>query len=461
MVLKHNELIIPQDDPFANCKLNRKQYALILSNIIQTYKDGFVLAISGQWGAGKSTFVKMWKQHLENNGYKTLYFNAWENDLLTDPTVAILGELKKLLNDNDEKTFKKILSIGATVTKKVLPALGKAVIERCFDEKIFSNTIENTIAATTDILEKEIQEYSKKKKGVEDFKALLSEYTKVTSPEKPIIFIIDELDRCRPTYAVEVLEKIKHFFSVNGIIFILSIDKEQLSNSIKGFYGSDCINGNEYLRRFIDIEYKLPEPDTKIFCKYLYNYFNFDDFLQNEDRLRTFKDKSEDEEFIKMASILACATKLTLRQIERLFAHSRLALKSFNHKEHVIPTLFFFLVYLRNHHSSMYDRIVSKQCSIQELATLLESILPITSSESYTESFVIAELLVFYEVYSQGYNLKTTSLIDKDDQKLTFNSKIQIEFMRRCIRHCETTYRGNDMLKPLFEKIELYNNLVS
>lgn len=85
---------------------------------------------------------------------------------------------------------------------------------------------------------------------------------------------------------MEVLERIKHFFSIKGIVFVLSIDKEQLCNSIRGHYGSDRINAEEYLRRFIDVEYKLPQPDINSYCKYLYDYFDFKDFFNQDERTR-------------------------------------------------------------------------------------------------------------------------------------------------------------------------------
>lgn len=263
MTIKHDDIIISKENPFENCKLNRQIYASILSDIISSYREGFVLSINGQWGSGKTTFVKMWEQQLKNNDYKTLYFNAWENDLLTDPSVAILGELKKLLYKNDERIFNKILKTTATVTRNIIPSLGKAIANHYIDNEIVTETIENALSATTEILEKEIEEYCKRKKGIDEFKELLTEYVKAESPDKPIVFIIDELDRCRPSYAVEVLEKVKHFFSVNGIVFILSIDKSQMCNSIKGFYGSESIDSEDYLLRFIDLEYRLPEPARK------------------------------------------------------------------------------------------------------------------------------------------------------------------------------------------------------
>ncbi|MBS7564652.1 hypothetical protein KHS38_09555 [Mucilaginibacter sp. Bleaf8] len=61
MNIKHHDLVIPQDDPFKNCKLDRKQYAIALTSIIQTYPTGFVLSINNSWGTGKTTFLKMWQ----------------------------------------------------------------------------------------------------------------------------------------------------------------------------------------------------------------------------------------------------------------------------------------------------------------------------------------------------------------------------------------------------------------
>ena len=60
---------------------------------------------------------------------------------------------------------------------------------------------------------------------------------------KKLVFLIDELDRCRPTYAVETIEKIKHLFSVPGIIWVLVMNKEQIESSIQKVYGT--INSKE------------------------------------------------------------------------------------------------------------------------------------------------------------------------------------------------------------------------
>lgn len=60
--MKHEDIVINQENPFANCKLGREPYANILSSIVDSYAKGFVLAINGEWGVGKTTFVKMWRR---------------------------------------------------------------------------------------------------------------------------------------------------------------------------------------------------------------------------------------------------------------------------------------------------------------------------------------------------------------------------------------------------------------
>ena len=246
MKIKHQELVIPKDEPFKNCQLDREKYASVLTDIVESYSEGFVLSINNAWGTGKTTFIKMWKQHLENQGFQTIYFNAWENDFDSNPLVAIMSELKTLINgDKDrENKFKSALEKAAILVKNITPALVNALSKKYIGET-GADLLENTTKAAVEIFESEINIYTNKKETIKQFKVKLGEFIKAKSDQKPLVFIIDELDRCRPDYAVELLEKIKHFFSIPGIIFVLSIDKVHLSSSVKGFYGSDQINADE------------------------------------------------------------------------------------------------------------------------------------------------------------------------------------------------------------------------
>ncbi|OPC39385.1 KAP family P-loop NTPase fold protein [Elizabethkingia miricola] len=383
--------------PFVNCKLERQQYAEVLTKIVELYSDGFVLAINNEWGTGKTTFVKMWKQHLENNDFKTVYFNAWENDFDSNPLVAIMSELKPLINNKNEEVFKSVISKGAVLAKNVLPAVIKAVAKKYIDVDEVLDAIENTTKGVTEIFEEEIKEYTNKKKSIVDFREELEKFIKETDSSKPLIFIIDELDRCRPDYAVDVLEQMKHFFSVPGIVFVLSIDKNHLASSVRGYYGSENINTDEYLRRFIDLEYSIPLPSNKAFCNYLYEYYAFDEFFSSYERTGYPPFVEDGHSFIKIAEVLFGKSNATLRQQEKIFAHSRLILRTFKTNNYTFSHILFFLIYIKNLNSKLYKDIETKSITLQELSDAFADLMP-SMHDDYSLNLIYIQtlLLVFY-----------------------------------------------------------------
>jgi len=401
MKIKHVDLVIDETNPFATCQLERKKYADVLTNLVETYADGFVLAINNEWGTGKSTFVKMWQQQLKNQGFKTLYFNAWENDFENKPLVALMSELSVLQEKGTEKIFKSLISKGAVITKNVLPQLLKAIASKYIDTDMALDAIENTAKGATEILKDEIKDYTSKKKGLKDFRDSLTEFVKETQSGKPIIFIIDELDRCRPNYAVELLEQIKHFFSVPGIVFVLSIDKVQLGHAVRGVYGSDRINADEYLKRFIDVEYSIPRPNTELFCTYLYYYFEFNQFLYSVTR-RGFPIFANDgNTFIKTSTLLFDKANLTLRTQEKIFAHSRIALLQLKENSYVLPELFVMLAYIKMVNLEFYNKLKSKTLTIKNVIEEFNKICPKTTLEIERNEFIYIEaMLIFF--YNNG-----------------------------------------------------------
>ena len=252
---KKNSIEIDEVNPFKNCELGREKYAQVLTSIVQNYRDGFVLAINNEWGTGKTTFLKMWEQHLKNEKFTTLHFNAWKSDFSSNPFLALISQLgileKKVLN----KTYNGFLSKSAVFIKRLGPGLIKGAAKRYIDDPGLQELLNVSAEITADSLEDQIDKQLSIEKDIDDFREALIELVKAASSEKPIVFIIDELDRCRPDYAVAVLEQTKHFFAIDGIVFVLAIDKKQLGHAVRGVYGSDQINANEYLRRFIDLEY--------------------------------------------------------------------------------------------------------------------------------------------------------------------------------------------------------------
>ena len=399
MKFKHSDIEIPREDPFKNCKLNRQPNAIILTQIVQNYSDSFVLSINGEWGTGKTTFMKMWAAYLKQQEITSIYFNAWENDFISDPMIALLGELQQLKTSKTAKTLNSILDIGSKIAIKAIPTLTKGIVKHyCGNE--LAEAAKDALKAGAEIFKTEVIEYENKKNKLVTFKEELSSFIEKSVPNKPLIFIVDELDRCRPDYAVEVLEKIKHFFSIKGIVFVLSIDKEQLSNSIRGHYGSDRINAEEYLRRFIDVEYLLPKPDIESYCKYLYEYFNFKEFLESDERYRNGL-SGDKNNLLRCATEIIKAQNYSLRQIEKLFVHTRLVLCSCSSRHYVFPSLTFMLICIRTINPQYYQAAKIDQATS---GTIFRQITVKLVSPMIAYTYVIS-LIASFKVYTEVYVL--------------------------------------------------------
>lgn len=463
MTFKHQDLEIPEENPFQNCKLGREKYAKVLTNIINSYPEGFVLAINNKWGTGKTTFVKMWEQFLKNEEYKTIYLNAWENDFEDNPFTAFIGELQ-IINKKDKDKFNKVVQKAALISKNVGPAIIKAFLNKYIDSEILLETITDTSKSFLEIFENDINEYSKRKESISEFKKSLSEYVANESNGKPLIFIIDELDRCRPNYAVLLLEQIKHFFSVPNIVFVLSIDKSQLGNAVCGVYGSENIDSNEYLRRFIDIEYLIPEPDSDKFIAYLYEYFDFDFFFRSGNRTRYPEFQYDRDNFIQTSKILI--KNLTLRQQEKIMAHTRLALRTFNHNNYLLPTIFVFLSYIKAINSNFYNSLSNKLLSLKEVQDDFYKEIEhlITDDNKRLLVQIEAYLLKFYENYKSEFR-KPSALFERNSKEniyiLKIESKIDNDLLLTMLTNDRFNFNISDLkISFLLDKLNLLEDII-
>ncbi|SRR6056297_2851693 len=419
MKLRHHDLLIPEDgsDPFVNCKLDRKKYADVLINIVDDYADGFVLAINNPWGEGKTTFVKMWRQHLINEGFPTLYFNAWENDFQQDVLVALISELSELKN-KPEKQFKDVLKKVVPLTGKLIPKIFKHLIKRYGGDEAAQDILESVGEYTEDQLKELTDSYKEKKESVKKFRDSLQAFANEAGGDKPLIFIIDELDRCRPNYAVEILEQIKHLFSVPGIVFVLSIDKVQLGHAVRGVYGSNKIDANEYLRRFIDLEYSIPEPDIGLYVHHLLDYFGIDQFFKDEERLKHSVFKNDRANFIGFSKILFFQKKMTLRQIEKLYAKTKITLTFFEYNSYVFPTFFLTLIFIHSERKEIYLKIKHKEYNLQELTDAIDGLFAenLNRDEHNSISYMFALFLKLYFNFLSYNEPDHIELFDNDPE---------------------------------------------
>lgn len=469
MKIKHDELVIDKEFPFANCQLDREKYAVILTKLIETYADGFVLAINNEWGTGKSTFVKMWKQHLENQGYKTIYFNAWEHDFDDKPLPAILSELKTIDADGiNEASFKQLVSKVSIFADKALSSALKIVAKQFGADELLQDIIKGSTEGITAILNSEIDEYAKKKIGLLEFKSKLKEYVNSIRDGKPIIFIVDELDRCRPDYSVRVLEQIKHFFSIDGIVFVLSIDKVQLGHAIRGVYGSDQINAEEYLRRFIDVEYSIPEPDTNSFCNYLFTYFEFDKFFNLLQRSVIIDFKYDVANFISTSALLFDKAKLPLRLQEKIFAHARIAIGLFKHSDYLFPDLFIMLAYIKFTNIDFYHKLKAKTLTLESVIDKFYEICPKTTNIKEIEILIFTESLLIFSYNNSLSNSDRKPLtrhIGKSNSTVPIKSKMDTSNDQKLFTSYIDTFEKNSKkinikIEYLINKLDLVDDII-
>jgi len=459
------------EKPFTHCILKRENEAKMLTNIVSTYAKGFVLAIDNKWGAGKTTFVKMWQQYLENQSFKTLYFNAWENDFDNDALTALMAELQSLKNKQTEKVFKKVLKFGSVLAKNVIPIAIKSVLDKCIGNGFVKDASEIIVDNADDVFQNQVSDYLSKKEGLKEFKSSLSKYIDDTKGDKPIVFFIDELDRCRPNYAVEVLEKVKHFFSVPGIVFVLSIDKSQLEHAVRGVYGSEQIDANEYLKRFVDLEYSLMEPDSEKYCLFLYKYFRFDDFFKSQWRLQNREFKQDHIALFRIATIIFTKDKLSLRKQEKMFAHTRIVLNLFGLNDYVFPYTLFFLVYLKFQHNDFYVKLQNKiWLNLQDFIDELFVVLSKFVSKNNLDLCINIEAILLI-LYKNAIDPSQKDLIEREVdgvEKLSQQiksqldkSENQISFIRQ-ISYFENNYNIRGMeLSYLIEKVNLASTITT
>lgn len=462
MIYKLQELAINEKEPFENCKLGRKQYADILTKVICQSRGG-VLAIDGGWGSGKTTFVKMWRQQLVNQNFRVLYFNVWENDFVADPMVGLVGQLQEMCQSEKSKAaYKEMLVSAGKVIAGIFPAVIKGVATQCLGSDA-GEIVKAAASTMANSFEKVIEEYTNQCRSMVEFRKALERLVKANAAQdgQPLIFMIDELDRCNPSFAVKVLERVKHLFNVPNVVFVLAIDKKQLCHSICGYYGSEKLNAEEYLKRFIDVEYKLPTPDVKKFVTYLYDAYGFDEFFNSALRCKNFPQGQEQADFLRMACLLFEAKRFNLRQMEKMCAHIRLSLMTFDDDMYVLPELVLMLMYFRFTDYAFYERIVSQSLTAQELANVVEVNLPRTlfmgdsSVVQYTVC-VVAKLVVAYNLIEKDVSRENLlETIVHNDEVIGSHVMPQERFRRAIEFYLKDEHWGRSPLKYLVQHIEL------
>lgn len=275
-ILPTNENLI---NSLINNTINRDKDIAYFVKLLNSITGNYTISIDDEWGNGKTFFVKqvklvidIYNDFVENrnigisdddctrvldkmNGYISgddtipqvaVYYDAWDNDNDNDPILSIIYSILEQI-DSDYSWLKEpdnltiISSIVSFITSKRVDILKGNLVEE-------------------DILGEIKRNHELKNKVNEFLNLLLPEHG------NRLIVLVDELDRCRPDYAVRLLERIKHYFTNDNITFVFSTNLSELQYTISRFYGNG-FNAYKYLDRFFDLKITLPPAKTDIFFK--------------------------------------------------------------------------------------------------------------------------------------------------------------------------------------------------
>ena len=358
-------------------RLERKKYAEFLKSMLENcdkYRredsDGaYVIAIDSPWGTGKTRFAKMLRNYLEgrepkivsekvdqsfippakeDRKFNVIYYNSWETDYWTD---AIEPLMDSILNSEAFKQFrqdkrnKEAWKSLLRFAKGVLKASGYALASKVFGETavgIFKTGLSELKRKPINPLAR----FKNKETHYMGFRKALEQVIAKTG--KPLVIIVDELDRCRPTYAIQTLELVKHLFAVKGSFFIFALDVEQLSCAVRTIYGSNDAPG--YLCRFFDYVGKMPDPNRTEFIRICLEHHKGFSTSTTEWKGKT----------IEYFHALSKSFTLSLRDITTIIKSYQLMLDTFlfEYKYIQFHRLYVFLMTLKYKEISLYSNFM-------------------------------------------------------------------------------------------------------
>jgi len=439
---KKKLLTVDPNNPYANDVLNRKHVGELLTNLVSIQTEPFVLAIDGSWGSGKTAFLRMWQPELENK-FEVIHFNAWENDFTADPLVALAAEVDERFKGKiDAKKFRNLFRIAERVALKVA-SFGM----------ISTDDLEegNLKQAEEQQIDDWFAFHRSQKELTRAFRKQLEEIAANTKGKK-LVFLIDELDRCRPTYTIEFLERIKHLFMAPGVGFVMAMDRKQLGLSIQTVYGQ--IDTNAYLRRFIDLTYKLPPPSNKAFTRMLLLEQDIAHYLVGSRKL--------DANDIKVVlTELSSVLKFSLRDIEHIIRNIVLAIRSTT-PEQILPLdILSVLACIKLYNEELYWGVCHERKSAWEV---IQALPPIFRPEDFktpqNPSYDSVKSRIFATLYYIDPSLQREEVPQEHcDDPLFGQTAKEVSMFIGMFERKYPMSNGSTIRRLAYEKLELTNTL--
>lgn len=426
-----NEPKTIDDQEFSSDNLDRAKYATYLTSLIKakggTEKNNlsnYVLNLDAEWGAGKTYFLKRWSEDLKGN-HPVVYIDAWAIDYLESPLMTVLSEIiEQLKTQTDRADSPKAKAKFKEIIKAAAPRVGSALMKRSlgFDFDVFNSSegeSENSSNKEIDfskagekVLEVFCKEVKDSKESVKTLKKAIQAWVEyvVDNPVKnmvtiknsyPAFIFIDELDRCKPTYAVEMLEAIKHVFDIPGLVFIVATNSSQLSHTAKAVYGAG-FDAETYLSRFFNNRYYLKtELNEELIANHCDTYLvNTQKLIDMQVILFPFVN-FDIKEYLSFCTSVFTAVGLTPRQAVKVFDRIQLALLNLNKNTCVNVVVIIMLFALQEKSLKMFDSCYKYLIAESDIDTV-KNVFPVFG-EAITELEITIQVNLYQVRCSYSY----------------------------------------------------------
>lgn len=384
----------PTPDRWANDALGRKDLANFLSAslveetrvVAKARESGLTVALDADWGAGKTFFIRKWADDLRELGHPVVYFDAWENDIGDEASVALMASIRSVLAEWTEKLprSKSIRAKAATAADGAIRGLRRAmvpatkVVATGLVKKFTGIAVEELLAASEDsgellddaakatsaslekgldeLFKRTLEEHQKRGAAIATFKQCIGEtialLTENLDAKTPVFVFIDEVDRCRPPYAIKLLEEVKHIFGMPNLCFIVSTNIPQLQEAVRAVYGAG-FDGHRYLKRFFDRQYALPAPNNENFAAQLLA----DPSPLTSRRIDTGLPSAGKSTIKDAVALLATALNLDLRSQKQVLSIASAAAAAIPAKNRVFVLWLYFLSALQHKRPQLIERL--------------------------------------------------------------------------------------------------------
>lgn len=243
---------------FTEDALDRQKLGESVYKLLQQLPKG-VVAIDGEWGIGKTWFGQNLKTLIDSKSeFGSIWIDAFQADWIDDPALTLISSMGAGLDDAQRKSF---FDSAAPLIARAVPNLIKAVAKTAgnfvgVDKEVIDTAADILKDEAEELIRAKLDELAEREKVLEHLKKLLADHVKKAKGQK-VVVIVDELDRCSPAYAIRLLERLKHLFDIEGVIFLLLWNRNQIKQAVEAFYGAGT-NGVMYLDKFIDYPIAMP-----------------------------------------------------------------------------------------------------------------------------------------------------------------------------------------------------------